>query len=488
MVFKNIILSLFLGLILFSFSGKALAQSCPSQTQYSSNYAILVGEIVDTGGENNIQAWFEWGLTSYLGNLTSQQNLYVSSVPYRFCYTLSNLNPCTTYYYRAAVRNSQGTGYGQIYSFTTRCQTPQSSLNISCYASPNPANVGTLVTFYSIISGGTGNYLYEWTGNCNSFSSTCQKSFANPGNYPVTLKVTSGNETKYTTCAVNIIQPTLTQPPQSSFNQPPVAIIAFSPDRISPGTIVTFDASRSYDPDGFIASYTWYINDQIVSKNISFSRALASGTYRIKLVVSDDKGTESIKEILISVGRNRYLTRTITRVVTTGSQIRFVSSPRLVDVLLDRSYKIKECSSQNIQFTLINKTYVNRQVDISVNGEVKDWFQPTKRTFILPPRSTEIVSWKINSPCQITQRNYEFIFKVSTPGERFEKNGILEIGSTPNIFASILGFIKGAPILGSIWGILILVLILLVLLAYFLYRYLRKKLTQIPNSSISQQT
>lgn len=476
-----IFLGFILGLIFGNFNIPVLAQTCPSQTQYSSNYAVLSAEIIDTGGENNVQAWFEWGLNSFLGNSTPQQNFYIVSTPYRYCYTLANLNPCTTYYYRSAVRNSQGIGYGQIYSFTTRCQTQQNPLNVSCYALPNPAPVGSLVSFYSVVSGGTGYYSYEWTGACTGSASTCQKTFTNPGNYLTTLRVTSGNETRYSTCSVNVSQDVSLSISQ---NQSPVAVIAFSPEEILPGTVVTFNASNSYDPDGYITSYAWYVNNQLVSNDISFSRALASGNHRIKLTVTDNRGSTNTKEILISVGRNVYLTRTVTKTITktvpTDSQVKFISSRNLIDILLDSSYRMKTCSSQDIRFTLVNNTSVNRQINILINGEIKDWFATQEQSFILSPRSTQFVNWKVNVPCKTSPGIYEFTLKISTPGEKFEKRGVLEIESITNPFNALLSFIRGVPILGSILAnIWFFFILFIVILAYMFYRFLRKKISEI---------
>ena len=479
---KTFIISIFLGLFFVSIDSYVLAQSCPSYTQYSFNHATFVGEIIDTGNENNVQAWFEWGLTSSLGNFTPQQNLYITSLPYRFCYTITNLNPCTTYYYRAVVKNSQGFGYGQTYSFITRCETSRPSLNISCYALPNPANVGSLVTFYSLVSGGTDYYSYEWSGSCTGYSSNCQRIFSFPGNYVATLKVTSGNETKYTFCSVNVNQAT------SSFllstNQSPVAVISFSPEKITPGTTVTFDASKSYDPDGLIVSYKWYINDKLVSNNVSFSRVLTSGTYRVKLVVTDNKNENNSKEILIYVGRNVYLTRNIIKTVSpktpVKTEIKFASSPRLVDILLDHSYKLTKCSSSNIKLTLINNTSVNRQINISSNGEIKDWFEPQNRSFIVKPQSTQLVSWKVNVPCKIKKDVYEFVLKISTPGESFEKRGIFEVKTSDNPFTLFLSSVRAVPFIDSLLNnIWIIFLIILVLISYRVYRYLRNKFTQL---------
>lgn len=97
-------------------SGLAQAQACPSQTTVSGTTVNFVGELTDTGGDSTTYVWFEYGQTSSLGQRTSEQAL---SSPQVYCTTVSGLSQGTTYFYRAGARNSAGTSYGEIKSFTT---------------------------------------------------------------------------------------------------------------------------------------------------------------------------------------------------------------------------------------------------------------------------------------------------------------------------------------------------------------------------------
>ncbi len=465
---KNKKFLIILAAILFLPSLFSLAQSCPGNTQYGDTWATLVGEIQDSGGDPNITAWFEWGTSPSLGNQTPSQSLYVSYTPYRFCSQISGLQPCQTYYYRAVSRNSGGTNYGQTYSFRTQCGT---SLYVSCYASPNPANLNQTVTFYANVSGGTGVYSYSWSGACSGFSSTCSRSFSSPGTYTATLVVTSGSQTQSATCSVNVssgpsfpitINPLLT-------NQNPVPIIAFTPETILPGTIVTFDASNSYDPDGYIVFYEWRVNGELASTNKTFSRALASGTYRIKLTVTDNQGASASKEILINVGRNVFVTRT--RVVTQNVPI-LTSQGRLVDVLLDSSYLVYSCEKNEIQVTLVNNTSVNRKVTLTVYGDAENWFKPNPKILILKPRSTTLVKWEVNPACDVKEGVYAFKIDLKTPGANYDYDGNLEVKTRSNFLSPLLGFIGG--IFQNFWLLLLLLLILLINI-YMWYRFLKKK-------------
>ena len=446
--------------LFFNFvKNQVVAQSsCPNSTTYSDTQATLVGEIRDTGGDPNINAWFEWGTSSYLSNFTPIQFLNVSNPPQRFCHTLTNLQPCTTYYYRAVVRNSVGAYYGQIYSFRTSCYT--SDFNVSCTAQPNPANVNQTVTFRANVSGGTGSYSYVWSGACSDNSATCLRSFSQPGTYVANVVVTSGNQTKSASCSVVVNQISYQE---TYINKKPIAIISFSPERIFPGTIVTFDASRSYDPDGYITFYEWRVNDKIASFDRVFYRALASGNYRIKLTVIDNRGAIDSEEVVINVGRTVFKkeTKIITKKVPT-----FLGPEKLVDIFLKPIYTVYFCKKNEIEITVINNTYVNRKVTLVVYGESERWFNPSSKTLILKPKSTNLIRWEVIPDCKIKEGVYRFGINLKTPGASYDYEGNLEVKSKSNLFSSFLGLL----------GLLLLLLILLILIiAIILYLIFRKR-------------
>jgi len=59
---------------------------------------------------------FEWGTTTSYGNETPQQPLGYAGI---FFQNIANLNPGTTYHYRAVAQGNYGTVYGQDMTFTT---------------------------------------------------------------------------------------------------------------------------------------------------------------------------------------------------------------------------------------------------------------------------------------------------------------------------------------------------------------------------------
>ncbi len=85
----------------------------------------------------------------------------------------------------------------------------------------------------------------------------------------------------------------------SSESQPPVADFTYT---IS-GLTVTFDASSSYDPDGYITSYEWGFGDGYVGSGQTVTHAYSSaGTYTVTLTVTDNSGqtVSTSKQITVS--------------------------------------------------------------------------------------------------------------------------------------------------------------------------------------------
>ena len=74
-------------------------------------------------------------------------------------------------------------------------------------------------------------------------------------------------------------------------DQPPVAIFTWSPPDPMINDSITFNASNSYDPDGYITNWSWdFENDGTVDalgKVVTHAYSDA-GTYRVKLQVQDN--------------------------------------------------------------------------------------------------------------------------------------------------------------------------------------------------------
>ena len=74
-------------------------------------------------------------------------------------------------------------------------------------------------------------------------------------------------------------------------NLPPVAKFTESAETVLTSVVINFDASESYDPDGYIASYFWDFGDENNATGMTVAHAYADdGVYTVVLTVTDDDG------------------------------------------------------------------------------------------------------------------------------------------------------------------------------------------------------
>lgn len=96
-----------------------------SATNIDENSATLNGYL-DPNGTTDTDRWFEWGTSS--GSLNRSTNRVGQSSSGNFNQTISGLSTNTTYYFRAAAKNSAGTEYGIVRSFRTDSSGQSSDL------------------------------------------------------------------------------------------------------------------------------------------------------------------------------------------------------------------------------------------------------------------------------------------------------------------------------------------------------------------------
>jgi len=101
-------------------------------------------------------------------------------------------------------------------------------------------------------------------------------------------------------------------------NEKPVAQFTYSPGNPEIGDTITFDGSSSYDTDGTVESYHWdFGDDETITTETSETTHsyTATGTYDVKLKVTDDYGDDSeIKEKSVVVGgTNTYTINVFTK-------------------------------------------------------------------------------------------------------------------------------------------------------------------------------
>ena len=120
-IYQKIIFGLVIIGVMSIIAPDVLAENCPSLTTVNGISITFVGGLADMGGDTQASVWFEYGLTS--GNYSQKTEEKVLTQMGKYCITVLNLQPCTTYYYRAAMRNKAGPSYGAEQSRTTACST-----------------------------------------------------------------------------------------------------------------------------------------------------------------------------------------------------------------------------------------------------------------------------------------------------------------------------------------------------------------------------
>lgn len=106
--------------------------------------------------------------------------------------------------------------------------------------------------------------------------------YARPGTYSVSVSapVDRAGNTLVTPFAREIV-----------INRPPIAILKVE-RKTCAGTAISFDASRSFDPDGSLNSYHWDFGDGQTGKGMNITHSYAKpGNYRPKLTVTDQSGS-----------------------------------------------------------------------------------------------------------------------------------------------------------------------------------------------------
>ncbi|MFY0698456.1 MAG: PKD domain-containing protein [Balneola sp.] len=103
--------------------------------------------------------------------------------------------------------------------------------------------------------------------------------FDEPGEYLVSLELETNSETNCNTVSIT---------KSIKVNAPPV-INWNLPSNIPAGTDLKLDALSSRDPDGFVKSYKWYMDGQLISENAAeIIKAIQPGDHTVKLEITDN--------------------------------------------------------------------------------------------------------------------------------------------------------------------------------------------------------
>nr|QNO49773.1 hypothetical protein DMFPCFDI_00016 [Methanosarcinales archaeon ANME-2c ERB4]QNO50125.1 hypothetical protein GDOAKEED_00029 [Methanosarcinales archaeon ANME-2c ERB4] len=85
---------------------------------------------------------------------------------------------------------------------------------------------------------------------------------------------------------------------------PPIASFTYSPEYPSVYENITFNASSSYDPDGYLTNYRWDFGDGNITnttKDILMHSYSSAENYMVNLTVTDDKGVINSKSSVITI-------------------------------------------------------------------------------------------------------------------------------------------------------------------------------------------
>jgi len=144
--------------------------------------------------------------------------------------------------------------------------------------------VGEVIYFNASASydpdGAIVNYIWDFGDGANASGVVVEHSYADDGNYTVTLTVTDDDGAMASTTSTKTV-----------LNRQPVAIFVESAETVYTSETITFNASASYDPDGSVVSYFWDFGDGANSTGVTVSHFYAdNGTYTVTLIVTDDDG------------------------------------------------------------------------------------------------------------------------------------------------------------------------------------------------------
>jgi PKD repeat protein len=148
---------------------------------------------------------------------------------------------------------------------------------------------GTSIGFDATSSAGGGSgaaitsYAWSFGDGATATGATPSHTYATAGPYTVKLTVTDGADASSTTTQTVTV-----------LDEPATAVFAASPAVPIPDQPIAFDASRSSDPDGAIASYAWDFGDGAGGTGATPTHAYhGPGTYTVRLTVTDRAGEKA---------------------------------------------------------------------------------------------------------------------------------------------------------------------------------------------------
>jgi PKD repeat protein len=239
-----------------------------------------VTEPADASGVKNVTLWYTETGTWTFTTMTLHEGLWTADIP-------GQGGGLQVNFFVEAFDNAENNAKTSIFSYTVII--PNIPPIAAFTKSASIVYTGEVIDFDASASYDIDGYIfsYSWEfGDGNTGSGvTASHSYVDDGEYIVSLRVVDNHG------AFSIKKDSIVVK-----NRPPIADLDTSSAILDKKEIVTFDASGSYDPDGYIVSYSWDFGDGNTATGVTASHLYpASGTYTVTLTVIDDDGaTDSI--------------------------------------------------------------------------------------------------------------------------------------------------------------------------------------------------
>ena len=126
-------------------------------------------------------------------------------------------------------------------------------------------------------------YLWDFGDETTAVGVKVNHAYEDDGVYTVTLTVIDDDGATASTSSVKTVS-----------NRRPVAFFTENATTVKEGEVIHFDASDSYDPDGYIVSYFWDFGDGTNATDMTVDHAYdEDGNYTVTLTVTDNDGASS---------------------------------------------------------------------------------------------------------------------------------------------------------------------------------------------------
>jgi len=154
-------------------------------------------------------------------------------------------------------------------------------MEVSCSADKTNITVGDSLVWNATVTGGSGSYTYEWSGDMSGTNKIASKQYNVVGLKTAIVKVTSGSRTATASCMASV-NATATSTPVTLPN-PLQAICIATPSVVNIGANVIWSAVTSGGLDA--KSYYWPADRTLATSTTSFSKTYTTTGYKMTQLV-----------------------------------------------------------------------------------------------------------------------------------------------------------------------------------------------------------